>query len=83
MNTKHGFYSDKDRRLGITDYALSQGGATREVEGKIFGYWWLRSPFYNTEEITLSINANGEIENSGSVNSTGCGVAPAIKIKLS
>lgn len=83
MNTKHGFYSDKDRQLGITDYALSQGGATREVEGKIFGYWWLRSPFYSKEEITLSINANGEIENSGSVNSTGCGVAPAIKIKLS
>ena len=40
--------------------------------------------FTLTTSIMLpALKVNAEIENSGSVNSTGCGVAPAIKIKLS
>ncbi len=79
-------YSNYDtaRRKTASDYARSQG-AYMESGGTYDGngLWWLRSPDHDDSSNARESFCDGDTNAVNYVYSTACGVAPALKIKLS
>jgi hypothetical protein len=82
VTSEYVFKNPITRSLKLTDYALSQGAASSEINGAFYGYWWIRSPYEGSERSAKSYNPSSELELGYFVNSSGCGIAPALKIKL-
>lgn len=80
-----GDYSSYDttRRKKNTDYAKCQGAYT-STDGSYYdnGCWWLRSPS-NNDSLAYVVYYYGNVDYISKVVSTGNGVVPALKIKLS
>ena len=81
-NSEYVFKNPITKRLVLTDYALSQGGASREINGAICGYWLLRSPYEGAASGMKAYDPYCELDAGSFVNSSGLGIAPALKIKL-
>ena len=83
-NTKYGFNADRTNYDDVkqkkpTAYAKKQGVWTVSSNGT--GDWWLRSPSCANYRNAWDVDFVGYVSN-GSVNSTSCGVASALRIKL-
>ncbi|MBQ4444259.1 MAG: InlB B-repeat-containing protein [Clostridia bacterium] len=88
-NSAYGFNSscynyDAARRKQNTDYAKCQGAWTStDSSYKSNGHWWLRSPYYSDSSDARYVSYYGYAGNYRSVDLTGYGVVPALKISLS
>ncbi len=87
VNTSYGFTSepigDPLREKKTTDYAQCQGAYTRQsTEGLGNGSWWLRSPNFNSGELSQYVYYNGYAAEDRTVNFTYLGVCPMLRINL-
>ncbi len=74
---------DTARRKKTTAYSQCQGAWTStESSYAGNGNWWLRSPYYDSDNDARSVNSNGNTYFSYYVNYTICGVVPALQIAL-
>ena len=64
-----------------TDYAKATGAKQDSTSG-YGGWWWLRSPFYNNENLARVINLDGDANDFSNVHNTNGGVVPALSISL-
>ncbi|MBQ7548442.1 MAG: Ig-like domain-containing protein [Clostridia bacterium] len=89
-NTRYGFASsaltnDINRRAHSTDYAKCQGCRTEThspyltADGEDTSYWRLRSPYYSYY-YTNEVDNSGYANNYSSVDGTGIGVRPALRL---
>ena len=88
VNTAYGFRGDYTaydtaRRRLTSDYSRATG-VWMDTGTSYYGngYWWLRSPYYNSSYYARYVHYDGIISNSNYVNSTYIGVVPALKIRL-
>lgn len=80
-NADYGFsssgQSDTARQMTVSDYARATGAYMYYGNG----YWWLRSPFYNSSFSARGVRYDGYV-NDYSVYGTNFGVVPALQIRL-
>ena len=80
------YFKTKNKRIcGATDYAAAQGAYTNgsySAGGKAAGWWWLRSPGYDSN-YAAGVNYDGSVSNHGiHVNYGDGAVRPALWIDL-
>ncbi len=86
-NSSYGFcpvssFYDAARRLKCTDYAKSQGAYVSDFSYSGNGWWWLRSPSYNSNYV-YGVCYDGFADSySRQVVDPGGGVVPALCIRL-
>ena len=75
--------TDSSRQKVTSDYARANY-AWNNAPNYINGYWWVRSPYYNSSNIAWYVNCLGYNNNDyyGYVYNNFGGVVPAIKISL-
>ena len=77
-DSAYGFASsstyDTARRMTVSDYALSTGGASAS--------WWLRSPYYNLSSRARYVGSDGYASYISGVHIGNYGVVPALNITL-
>ncbi len=89
VNSSYGFNSshtdyDTMRQKKNTDYAKVQGCYTYTSSSSYYdnGYWWLRSPTNFYSDRVRSVDYDGYVSSSNSVDNTYHGVVPALNLKL-
>ena len=68
---------DDARKLLATPYAQCQG-----IYISDYAWWWLRSPHYTYMNGVSQVSGSGGVSTFNFVTSTGCGVVPALQIRL-
>ncbi len=75
--------NDSFRQKKLTAYAQSQGAYTCVDDGILGnGWWWLRSPYYESDGRMCGVYPNGYAFGNGAVYNSRNGVVPALRIKL-
>jgi len=75
------YKTDEERRAKGTDYAQIQGLFVDHsiTSNNGFSRWWVRTPSYNSDYSTITIEADGTINGNGiNVNNTAMGIRVAI-----
>ncbi len=83
-NSAYGFADYNESGFGntrirkATDYAVDSG--VYQPSDSYGGWWWLRSPYYNSPTKARTVNNAGEAEQETSISDTDVGVCPALCI---
>ena len=78
----NGYGTGNTRIRVTTDYAKATGAYQGDSSAGYGGWWWLRSPGYDFENLARVIDYDGDADLNDHVNFSNGGVVPALSISL-
>lgn len=75
-------YGKGNSRIRVTTDFAKANNAYQSTTNGFGGDWWLRSPYYTDSDLVRYVNYDGNAGKYTLVNSTGCGVVPALSISF-